>query len=79
MEIVGPPFRHLLHMVRAFKIHTIKTYPLKIPKKKPKTLSTEPRPVYENKRPRDFPVKINRKSDKIYIAIPRPNPETNSF
>ena len=29
------------------KIHTIKTYPLKIPKKNPKTLSTDPMPVYK--------------------------------
>ena len=46
------------------------------PKKKPKDLSTDPAPVYEKSLPVVLPTRINKKSETIYINIPKPIPDT---
>ena len=47
-------------------------YPLKIPKIKPKVLSTEPKPDQVTALPIAFPILIMIKSETIYIKIPKP-------
>ena len=35
--------------------------------------------MYEKRRPKDLPKRIKTNNDNIYIAIPKPNPETKVF
>ena len=56
----------------AKKCNTDITYPLKIPKIKPKVLSTDPNPEYVTALFIAFPIFIIIKREIIYIKIPKP-------
>ena len=53
-------------------MHTQITYPLKIPKIKPKVLSTEPRPDQVTALLIALPILIITKRETIYMKIPKP-------
>ena len=53
-------------------MHTQNTYPLKIPKIKPKVLSTAPNPVQVTALPAALPILIIIKSEIMYIKTPKP-------